>query len=69
LIRGAAHVVEPRERLDVIKEDPPDNRILECAVKARADFIVSGNKHLLKLKEFRGAIIVRAPGFFERTTG
>jgi predicted nucleic acid-binding protein len=34
--------VQPGVRLDVVKEDPPDNRILECAVNAGSDFIVTG---------------------------
>jgi predicted nucleic acid-binding protein len=38
--------------LDIIKEDPPDNRILECAVAAGADFIVTGDKDLLRLGRY-----------------
>ncbi len=39
---------------DMIKKDPPDNRILECAYGASAHYIISGDKHyLLPLKIFR----------------
>jgi hypothetical protein len=48
-----ARTVMPAVRLDVIKEDPPDNRILECAVAAGADVIVTGDKDLLRLGPIR----------------
>jgi putative PIN family toxin of toxin-antitoxin system len=47
-----ARTVTPGVRIDVIKEDPPDNRILECASAAGADFIVSGDKDLLRLGRY-----------------
>ena len=40
-------------KINFIKEDPDDNRILECAVSSKADYIVSGDKHLLSLKNFK----------------
>jgi putative PIN family toxin of toxin-antitoxin system len=45
--------------------DEPDNRILECAVAAEADFIVTGDKHLLSLKHFRNISIVTLSHFLE----
>lgn len=39
-------------RLDVIKEDPPDDRVLECAVSSGADYIVTGDKDLLRLGQY-----------------
>jgi putative PIN family toxin of toxin-antitoxin system len=59
------HFIEPREKVEVVKEDPDDNRILECSAACGAKFIISYNKHLLKLKEFRGAKIM-LPGEFLR---
>jgi uncharacterized protein len=47
-IREFTLVVEPEEQLHVITQDPTDNRILECAVASSADYIVSGDAHLLK---------------------
>jgi len=38
--------------LHVIAEDPDDDRVLECAVAGKADYIVSGDRHLLKLGSF-----------------
>lgn len=55
--------VAPTETLDIVKADPPDNRILECAAEAQADYIVSGDKHLLRLKQFGNAPIVKVADF------
>jgi len=52
-----AMVVAPRRRLRVVKDDP-DNRILECAVAGRADAIVTGDKALLALKNFKNIPVV-----------
>lgn len=46
-----------------VADDPTDDRVLECAVAAQADFIVSGDKHLLSLESF-GKIPILAPGGF-----
>jgi putative PIN family toxin of toxin-antitoxin system len=43
--------------------DPADNRILECAVDGKADYIVSGDKHLLDLDSYEGIPIVKATEF------
>ena len=64
----AAEIVNPQLTLDVIREDPPDNRILECAVEGRAHLIVSGDRHLRRLKIYQGIPIVR-PTDFLRTLG
>ena len=62
-ILNISRFTSPKERINVTKEDPDDNRILECAVSCNADYIVSGDKHLLNLKEFRGIKIVKAKQF------
>jgi putative PIN family toxin of toxin-antitoxin system len=49
--------VKPRHRLRVVKDDP-DNRILECAITGHADAIVTGDKALLGLIEYRGVRIL-----------
>ncbi len=41
----------------MIKEDPDDDRILECAIAAGSDYIVSEDKDLLRMREFRGTPI------------
>jgi len=64
-ISAIARTVAPAVQLNVIKEDPDDDKILECAVTAGSDYIVSGDKDLLELKKFRGIEIVRASEFLE----
>lgn len=58
-------IVTPAERLRVIKSDPADNAVLECALEAGAGLIVSGDGHLLKLGRWRGLEII-PPGEFVR---
>jgi predicted nucleic acid-binding protein len=50
--------VTPTAALDVIKEDPDDNRILECAVAAKSDYIVTEDKDLLRLGQYGNARIL-----------
>ena len=57
-----ADLVKPGTRLRVL-EDDADNRVLECAVEGRAEWIISGDHHLLSLKEYRGIQIVRVSDF------
>lgn len=61
-------MVVPRFVLDVMHDDPDDNRILECAVEGKADVIVSGDRALLRLKSYNDIPIVR-PIDFLRTLG
>jgi putative PIN family toxin of toxin-antitoxin system len=50
-------LVKPRRKLRVV-EDDPDNRILECAIAGRAEVIVTGDKALLALREYRGVRVI-----------
>jgi len=59
LLKTCSIIVEPSRSLDVIKEDPDDNRFLECAVEGKAKYIVSRNKHLLKLGKYKDIEIVK----------
>ena len=58
-------LVNPTKRVSVVKDDPDDNKIIECALESNAESIISYDKHLLKLKEYSGITVVRpeeAPG-------
>ena len=69
-LRSVAMVVVPATTVNVIKGDPDDNRVLECAVEAGADFIVSGDtRHLLPLREHDGIPIVSPAGLSDLLTG
>ncbi len=59
-VLGHASIVEPPMELEVVEEDPDDNRVLECAVAAGAGCIVSGDGLLLDLEEYRGIRILKA---------
>lgn len=66
-VAAVATVLKPDKRLAVLADDP-DNRILECAVAASAETIVTGDRHLLDLKTYEGIEIVTLAVFLERTT-
>src|SRR5689334_9868467 len=65
-ILGFARLVTPTKTLDVVKEDEPDNRILECAVEAGSEFIISADNDLLRLGSYAGIPIMRAADFLKR---
>ena len=56
--RESGILTSGRLDLEVVREDPEDDKFIICAVEARADYIVSGDTHLLKLKEYQGIRIV-----------
>ncbi len=58
-IINISSIVMPSVKINIIKDDAEDNKILECAVSGKVDYIVSGDSHLLKLKEYKGIKIVR----------
>ena len=51
--------------IKVVKEDLDDNKFLECAVTANANYIISGDQHLLNIKEFQGIKIVSPAQFIK----
>lgn len=51
--------------ISAIAEDPADNKFIECAVAARARYIVSGDRHLLNLKAFKGIQILPPTQFLK----
>ena len=60
-----SEVIKPKIHIDEIKDDPDDNKFLECAISANANYIISGDDHLLRLKEFKGIKIVNPSEFLE----
>lgn len=54
-----AKIVTPSIKVSVIKDDPTDDRIIECAIASNSEYIVSYNNHLLKIKEYGGIKILR----------
>jgi predicted nucleic acid-binding protein len=65
----SAELIFPTERATGATPDPGDEMVLECALAAEADYIVSGDKkHLLSLREFHGIRIVSPSDFLRRLT-
>lgn len=61
-IKEKFRVIEPKKELHVLK-DQDDNRVLEAAFEGECDFIVTGDKELLKLGKFKGIHILTADEF------
>jgi 8-oxo-dGTP diphosphatase len=57
-IISISEIIEPKTKINVLKEDPDDNIILECALEGRADYIVTQDNHLLKLGNFQNIKII-----------
>ena len=65
LILEYSKVIQVHARVDVVKDDPDDNKIISCALAACADYIVSGDHHLFDLKEIFGIKILKPKEFLE----
>ena len=64
-----SEVVIPSRRFQVIESDPDDDRVLECAVAGNADWIVTGDHHLLRLGHFQNIPIVTPREFLTQSMG
>ena len=64
-LEATALVVEPEVVLADVKDDPDDDRVLECAITGKADYIVSGDRHLLKLGAYQGIPILSVRQFMD----
>lgn len=66
-VRELSTIVEPEVRVSIIQEKQDDNRILECAIQARAHYLVTGDtKHILPLREYQGISICSPADFLQR---
>lgn len=61
--RMFADIVQPESNINAVEKDPDDNHVLECAVAAKADFLITGDQHLLELEEFEGIEILSTTAF------
>lgn len=69
IIGNITRLVVPSESVDVIKEDQDDNRILECALEAGSAYIVSGDKDLHRLGQFRDARVIKVADILDVVQG
>jgi len=65
LIIRTSEVIQPKTKINFVKEDPDDNKVLECAVDGNAEYIITGDRHLLKIKKY-GNIKITNPSSFLR---
>lgn len=66
LLTEISLIVESKNKLNLITDDPSDNKILEAAIAGNADFIISGDKHLIGLKKL-SSIKILSPSSFLKT--
>ena len=66
LIFRKAIITKDLYSTDRITDDPSDNIFLACAMEAKADYIISGDKHLREIKHFHGIKIIDVKAFVER---
>jgi putative PIN family toxin of toxin-antitoxin system len=55
--------VKPSRDFSAIREDPDDNMFLDAAVESQAEYLITGDSHLLKLKTFKGIKIISPEHF------
>ena len=65
LLLAYSEIAEPKIKVKAVPEDPKDNIIIECALSADADYIITGDNHLLKLKEYKNIKILTPKEFLD----
>ena len=60
-----SEIIEVKSKIDLIKDDTEDNKIIECAVDGSVNYIISKDKHLLKIKEYKGIKILKPEEFLK----
>ena len=63
-VKTKAILIHPKTPISVMKEKKDDNRILECAIEGKVDYLISGDKkHLLPLRRYQGVWILSPAEF------
>ncbi|MDO8460674.1 MAG: putative toxin-antitoxin system toxin component, PIN family [Nanoarchaeota archaeon] len=60
---AAVKIIESPSRVNIVHDDPDDNKIIECAIDSFSDYILTYDNHLLVLKEFQGIKIIKPEDF------
>ena len=58
-------LLNPSKKINAVEADPDDDRIIECAVEGKSSYIITGDKHLLQLGEYKGIRILKASEFLQ----
>ena len=64
-VKSFSQIIDPKNKLEIVKEDPDDDKIIECAVEGNVDYLISGDNHLLKLKQYENIKIVNTTEFLK----
>ena len=64
-IISQAILIKKTPRIDIVAEDPEDNKFLSCAVAGKANYIITSDRHLLVLKKFKRTKIVKPTQFLK----
>jgi uncharacterized protein len=65
-IEAISTIIEPKIKIKAVIDDPSDDKFIECAVEARADYLISKDKHLLKMKSFIDIDIITPKEFLKK---
>ncbi len=65
-LKKIAAFTEGEVHCDAVRDDPSDNKYLECALEGNADFIISGDHHLKDLQSFKGVTILDPATFLKQ---
>ncbi|MQY68821.1 MAG: putative toxin-antitoxin system toxin component, PIN family [Hadesarchaea archaeon] len=57
--------IKPTQKIFMVKEDPEDNKFLECALEGKADYLITSDRHLLELGEFAQTKICKPTQFLK----
>lgn len=60
-----ADIVRTTTHITIVKDDHSDDKIIACAVDGGAHYLVSGDQHLLKVREYQGVTIVNPNTFLK----
>jgi uncharacterized protein len=63
LLLNIGETYEPSIKIDIVKDDPHDNKFIECAYTANAQYIISGDKHLLSVGSYKKIRIINPKDF------
>jgi len=64
-IEEIANRIAPKGQVNNGSNDKTDNKYIECAITANIDCIISGDMHLLELKEYKNVKILTAKDYLE----
>jgi putative PIN family toxin of toxin-antitoxin system len=65
IIERYAKKIFPKNRIENVSRDKDDDKILQCGVEGNVDFIITGDKDLLVLKEYKNIKIIKPKDYLE----